>query len=65
LLDLDKTEAVLTLLKLSDKNLTEISFDSGFSSSSYFSHIFIENIKLTPGEYRKKFQLQENIDKNK
>lgn len=52
------------LLKSSDKNLTEIAFDCGFASSSYFSHSFIEAVKLTPSEYRKKFQVQVNIDNN-
>lgn len=53
------------LLKHSDKNLTEIAFDCGFSSSSYFSNCFIESVKITPSEYRKKFQAKENTDKIK
>lgn len=59
-----RIEKAKRLLKLSDKNLTEIAFDCGFSSSSYFSHTFIESVQLTPSEYRKKFTIQENIDKN-
>ena len=43
------------MLKIADKNLTDIAFDCGFSSSSYFSHCFIEAVKLTPTEYRKRF----------
>jgi AraC-like DNA-binding protein len=60
-----RLEKAKRLLKLSDKNLTEIAFDCGFSSSSYFSHSFIEGNKLTPSEYRKKFQLQENFENKK
>jgi len=59
-----RLEKAKRLLKLSDKNLTEIAFDCGFSTSSYFSHSFIEAVKLTPSEYRKKFMTQENIVKN-
>lgn len=59
-----RLEKAKRLLKLSDKNLTEIAFDCGFSSSSYFSHSFIEEYKLTPSEYRKKFQIQENSANN-
>lgn len=60
-----RLEQAKRLLKLSDKNLTEIAFECGYSSSSYFSHNFIETVKLTPSEYRKKFRLEENIDKTK
>lgn len=50
-----RIEKAKRMLKFSEKNLTEIAFDCGFSSSSYFSHTFIEAVKLTPSEYRKRF----------
>jgi AraC-like DNA-binding protein len=50
-----RIERAKRLLKGTDKNLTDIAFDCGFSSSSYFSHCFIDSVKLTPSEYRKRF----------
>lgn len=50
-----RIEKAKRMLKIADKNLTDIAFDCGFSSSSYFSHCFIESVKLTPSEYRKRF----------
>lgn len=43
------------LLKLSNKNLTEIAYDCGFSSLSYFTRSFAEQLNLTPSEYRRLF----------
>jgi AraC-like DNA-binding protein len=43
------------MLKISDKNLTEIAYACGFSSLSYFSRSFADQTTLTPGEYRKIF----------
>lgn len=54
-LNLIRIEKAKRLLKNNDKNLTDIAFDCGFSSSSYFSHCFFESVKLTPSEYRKRF----------
>lgn len=41
------------LLLQTDKNISEISMDLGFSSFSYFCSIFKERNKKTPGEFRK------------
>ncbi len=54
-----RIEKAKRLLKHTGMNLTEIAFDCGFTSSSYFSHTFIEAVRLTPGEYRKRFQTGE------
>lgn len=41
------------LLTSSDKTLTEIAYECGFSSQSYFSYAFKRKTKLTPREYAK------------
>ena len=41
------------LLLTTDKNITEISFLSGFSSTAYFISIFRQKHSLTPAKYRK------------
>ena len=40
-------------IKLTDKSITEISFESGFSSSAYFSKAFLEHFGKTPSEFRR------------
>lgn len=49
-------------LKNSDKNITQVAVDSGFSNLSVFNRIFKEAYFLTPSDYRKK---QRNIQKQK
>jgi AraC family transcriptional regulator, L-rhamnose operon regulatory protein RhaS len=39
-------------LKSSQKTITEIALDAGFSSSQYFSRIFKDLIGITPSQYR-------------
>jgi AraC-like DNA-binding protein/mannose-6-phosphate isomerase-like protein (cupin superfamily) len=41
------------LLTCMDLNVSEIAFQTGFSSSSYFTECFREEMKCTPLEYRK------------
>lgn len=41
------------LLSVTDKNITEIAKESGFSSSSYYSRKFKEILGISPSEYRK------------
>ena len=41
-------------LRTSDKTITEIAFNSGFSSSQYFSRIFKNLIGITPSQYRQR-----------
>ncbi len=43
------------LLTNTDMNITEISFECGFNSSTYFGRIFKKIIGVTPSEYRKRF----------
>jgi AraC-like DNA-binding protein len=50
-----RIEKAKRLIKFSSKNFTEIAFECGFSSSSYFSAKFIEAVKVSPGGYRKTF----------
>lgn len=45
----------LKLLKESQLSITEIAYQTGFSSCSYFSEIFHREIGYTPMEYRKKY----------
>lgn len=40
------------LLDTTDKSITEISFETGFNSVSYFNKLFKENFKVTPKEFR-------------
>lgn len=41
-------------LKNSTKTITEIAFDTGFSSSQYFSRIFKGLVGVTPSQYRRR-----------
>ncbi len=43
----------INMLITTDKNLTEIAFECGFSSQSYFSYVFKRRMKSTPREYAK------------
>lgn len=49
-------------LKNSNKNITQIAVDSGFSNLSVFNRIFKDVYFLTPSDYRKE---QKNIEKQK
>jgi AraC-like DNA-binding protein len=40
-------------LKSSNKTITEIAFDAGFSSSQYYSRIFRNLVGITPSQYRR------------
>lgn len=44
----------VSLLLSSDINLTEIAYESGFSSQSYFSYSFKKRMGVTPREYAKR-----------
>lgn len=41
-----------SLLRNTEKNITEIAFSCGFNHLSYFSKLFIKNFGCTPREYR-------------
>ena len=50
-LRLDKAKA---LLKETNKNVSEISFEIGFGEPPYFIKLFKDREGLTPGEFRQK-----------
>ena len=47
------------LLQYTDKNVTEIAFECGFSDSNYFSRRFHDLVELTPLEYRRQSRKRE------
>lgn len=49
------------LLVTTDKTLTEISYECGFSSQSYFSYAFKRKMKMTPREYVKEIYKRYDI----
>lgn len=61
LINLTRIEESIKLLLASDKNLSEISEEVGFSHIRYFNKNFKLQYKLTPLQFRKKFK----VDKTK
>lgn len=47
-----RLEIASKLLNTSDSSITEISFETGFNSVSYFNKLFKDKFKLTPKEFR-------------
>lgn len=45
----------IDLMKTSNMNITEISYECGFSGASYYAEAFKKNLGLTPREYKKKY----------
>lgn len=45
----------LSLLVTTDKTLSEIAYECGFSSQSYFNYVFKRRMNTTPREYTKEF----------
>jgi signal transduction histidine kinase/DNA-binding response OmpR family regulator/ligand-binding sensor domain-containing protein len=43
----------MTLLKTTDRNISEIAYDVGFNDPNYFSRVFSKEFGDTPREYRK------------
>ena len=56
-----KIEKSISLLRITDKTLTEIAYECGFSSQSYYSYVFKRKTGLTPREYVKKLNSQYEI----
>jgi AraC-like DNA-binding protein len=52
-----KLEHAKHLLKISDKNINEISFDAGFESPSHFIRLFKQHHQVTPLQYKKNIQV--------
>lgn len=50
-----RLQKACSLLRKSSLNITDISYEVGFSSPSYFSKFFVTNMKVTPLQYRNKF----------
>ena len=50
-----KTEEAKHLLRYTDKPLTAISLDLGFSSPGHFSRVFRKYVSMSPSDYRKKY----------
>jgi AraC-like DNA-binding protein/ligand-binding sensor protein len=48
-----RVERARELLTLTEKSLTQICFDCGFSDQSYFTKVFQKYTGRTPGEYRR------------
>lgn len=57
-----KLEKACSLLRKSSLNITDISYQTGFSSPSYFSKFFFSKMNMTPLNYRNRFIL---MDSNK
>lgn len=53
-----RIKKAIDLLISTDKTLTQIAYECGFSSQAYFSCVFKRKMKLTPREYAKKRHLQ-------
>lgn len=51
-----RIKKAIELLSATDKTLTQIAYECGFSSQSYFSFAFKRKTELTPREYAKKMQ---------
>lgn len=52
--ELQRIKKSTALLVTGEKTLTEIAYECGFSSQSYFSYAFKRRMKMTPRQYMKK-----------
>lgn len=48
-------------LRETDKNITSIAYDCGFSSQGYFSERFLKVCGMSPTRYRSEKKIQENV----
>ncbi|HAE62880.1 MAG TPA: hypothetical protein DCG38_11215 [Eubacteriaceae bacterium] len=53
----ERMRVAVSLLIKSDKNITDIAKESGFEDINYFNRVFREEMKCSPTEYRKNFQI--------
>lgn len=53
-----RIKKAIALLLAEEMTLTQIAYECGFSSQSYFSYAFKRKMKLTPREYSKEIQLK-------
>ncbi|WIV12347.1 helix-turn-helix domain-containing protein [Proteiniborus sp. MB09-C3] len=59
-----RLDKAVNLLSMPDKTITEISYESGFSSTKSFNKLFKNTYGCTPTDYRKKYEDKINITKN-
>src|ERR1700744_2626579 len=52
-----RIEAAKKLLEKTDKQMTEVIFNSGYNDPKAFRKIFRKSVGMTPSEYREKFQV--------
>ncbi len=58
-----RLEAAAKILeKNSSKNVSEVCYDCGFSSTQYFATVFKKRYKVTPSDYKLKFCQQSNVE---
>jgi AraC family transcriptional regulator, exoenzyme S synthesis regulatory protein ExsA len=50
-----KLEYARHLLETTDKNINELTFESGFENTSHFIRIFKQSFRMTPLQYKKQF----------
>lgn len=60
-INLKRLENAIRLMKEEQKNLLEISYESGFSDPKYMTKMFIKKYNCTPKEYRR-LHLNENMN---
>jgi AraC-like DNA-binding protein len=58
-----RIKAAIELLTSTSKTLTQIAYECGFSSQSYFSYAFKRRMKITPRELVKKLHMEYEIAK--
>ena len=46
-----RVERALNEMQLTDKNVTEIALDAGFSAPEYFTRVFKKQKGIAPGQY--------------
>jgi len=54
LLNAVRIDNAISLIADTDKSMTEIAFECGFGSIRNFNRIFMDSMKMTPSEFRKK-----------
>lgn len=53
---LQKIKYAKKLLETTNKSITELAYELGFSSSNYFSSVFKKILNITPQQYKKNFK---------
>lgn len=54
-----RLERACELLRMSDKEIYNIAYDTGFQSQNYFTNIFKKHYGMTPKEYRRQFSVKD------